>query len=1528
MTHSPPNWIIQKFGGTSIGRALDSIVDHIVPQYFPASNVVLVCSARSGASKDTGTTNLLLKAATEALTPRNSPNSPSAPGTPGTPSALTRPRFGSPQQSRSASPTGFSHSNLDDSLRKLSLSRSTLDQPDFVLTANILREEHFSAARDLIKNDNVRISVEADISADCDSLCEFLNAAQIIDEISPRSKDAIVGLGERLACRLVCAALADRGIPNELVSLEGVVDAFVEGGCSSDDNNNTTLDQGFYTRLAQRLGERLRKCDGKVPVVTGFFGPVPGSLLQQVGRGYTDLCAALCAVGLNGGELQIWKEVDGIFTADPRKVVTARLVPIITPDEAAELTYYGSEVIHPFTMDQVIRASIPIRIKNVLNPLGPGTVIFPDANNAHDARNAHNPGEEASEAVKAQHSGIVSSKLPTAVTVKDNILVLNVHSNRKTMSHGFLAKIFTTLDRYGVCVDLISTSEVHVSMAIHGSNSSKRSFDRLVKELESIGTVDVHEDMAILSLVGRAMKHAVGIAGKMFSVLAAGNVNIEMISQGASEINISKFYAFVFVLVVNRVSILSLVFWQTKEATLYILSYNHTTIIDIPMTHLSVNAENAAKAENFANKLPSPHTATKLLSDPLALLPPILSVDDVHALLTPERGDATQTPTRTLSAGEKERLVNRALSEAVSWTNLALLDCVLGAVGRRWVNVDLRDNERTPMLVVAAASCWLDGIALLLGAGADPNASDSQSWTALHWSAINSHSQPDVCARIVALLLHHGASPLLTSSKGRTARDIAPVSNDIGELLDGAQEQAAAQSSSDLFSLSQASLTPSHTPRTKLRAREKKAARNTSILHHAADELGFDRALVHDAAPGEGHAEGEEEDEMELADGMSRVFDWSVCLPHQMLIINPDTLQLAIDALLALPSHPRPIAYASAPASALFLWQRYATHYGDPGGELSSLIFDHAVENIEQRASAAADNLPALAFWLHNVTLWLYFIGADGTLCEFHDMQAILADLLNEIHVFVVRLVERRLDALLDSLILDFNSMPELDDVRLDGEWRIVRALTRRKDGAKSPGKRGLGHRRNGGGSLSSSIFGMGGGGGSTSSFADIFNGSNNKNEKKEKHSDSLGPTSPASPRSPSFDEATKRRPISTSILPSDTTLPSSPSLSSLANAGNSGTHDTIGDKFKKINVEDIDNGSPKKLTHLLNSTLLVLEQYNVNEATIVQIFSQILYWTSSEVFNRVITNKRYFSRSRATMIRFNLSAIEEWVKMNKLPASIFNHHFAPLMQMLQWLGCLSAMTDFCALISTLQGLRQLNPTQLHKMQKEYRHEAAPVVESRMSAECVAYLDQLVQAWDSRRCSADSQQTHPTPGVPAKTMNHVDYLYPNSDSAPTQQNGVGVGVGLGLGLGVQPSTATSSSNSNINSNRNSHSHSHSATGDAYMPPPLPENFGEQVDSRYMLPFELPSDLEHLQWRRRKSAQTADTTDTPRMASLGALDDDLLSVPTSRPASRASSTHSSSPLAHNAHTAQVTITPDVPQDILTRIDNAVSEGVKR
>ena len=302
-----------------------------------------------------------------------------------------------------------------------------------------------------------------------------------------------------------------------------------------------SLSQDFYDSVVQAFGERVKGCGSRVPVVTGFFGPVPGSLLPQVGRGYTDLCSALLAVGIRASELQIWKEVDGIFTADPRKVSTARVLSTISPEEAAELTYYGSEVIHPFTMEQVIRKCIPIRIKNVENPRGAGTVIHPNTKE-HLSSSAHPIAEPVT--IKSLHDVSLATevsqrkKLPTAVTIKENIAIFNIKSNRKRVSHGFLAGIFGSLDRYGVVVDLISTSEVHVSMAIH-DYLPKKTFERLVRDLKQYGSVDVHKDMAILSLVGKEMKNMVGIAGRMFTTLAQGNINIEMISQGASEINIS-----------------------------------------------------------------------------------------------------------------------------------------------------------------------------------------------------------------------------------------------------------------------------------------------------------------------------------------------------------------------------------------------------------------------------------------------------------------------------------------------------------------------------------------------------------------------------------------------------------------------------------------------------------------------------------------------------------------------------------------------------------------------------------------------------------------------------------------------------------------------------------------------------------------------------------------------------------------------------------------------------------------------------
>ncbi|KAK9718289.1 Aspartokinase [Basidiobolus ranarum] len=461
-------WLILKFGGTSVGKFLDQITNVIIKGAVETHRVVVVCSARSGDTKSKGTTSRLIRAAEEVL---------------------------------------------------VSGSKGHLE-----IVADIL-EDHVEAANAVIQNVEIRQQVIKDLSDECSRLKVFLEAAEVIDEVSPRSKDIIIGCGEKLACIFVAAALRDKSVDAQYVSLERVVDQHFEAG---------KLDQTFYDYLAERFASEVAQCENRVPVVTGYFGSVPGGILHSIGRGYTDLTAALCAVGLRADELQVWKEVDGIFTADPRKVPTARLLTIITPEEAAELTYYVSEVIHPFTMEQVIRAQIPIRIKNVQNPSGNGTIIFPDG----AASNRGSPPPAPRFLLENGYHLDLSRRHPTAVTIKDNVIVLNVHSNRKSVSHGFFANIFSILDRYGIIVDLISTSEVHVSMAL-GANILERSLEGALNELGKLGRVDVIKNMAILSLVGKQMRNMVGISGLMFTTLAEAQVNIEMISQGASEINIS-----------------------------------------------------------------------------------------------------------------------------------------------------------------------------------------------------------------------------------------------------------------------------------------------------------------------------------------------------------------------------------------------------------------------------------------------------------------------------------------------------------------------------------------------------------------------------------------------------------------------------------------------------------------------------------------------------------------------------------------------------------------------------------------------------------------------------------------------------------------------------------------------------------------------------------------------------------------------------------------------------------------------------
>jgi aspartate kinase len=384
----------------------------------------------------------------------------------------------------------------------------------------VICEDHVNAAKTQVRDETIRAGLIKITEAECKEIIDYRIAAERWHlEIDGRSKDRIVSFGEKLSCRFMTALLQDRGVEAEYVDLSDVINFKPSKG----------LDLHFYRELAAALREKVVACEERVPVITGYLGTVPGGLMDgEIGRGYTDLCAALVAVGIKAEELQVWKEVDGIFTADPTKVPTARLLPTITPSEAAELTFYGSEVIHHLTMDQVIRATPPIqiRIKNVKKPRGNGTIVLPDAK-LSSTQLSHSRSSSALSLRK-------TPKRPTAVTIKDKISVINVHSNKRSISHGFFAKVFSILDKRQLSVDLISTSEVHVSMAIHSANISEEDLLKAKEELEECGEVSILNKMAILSLVGADMKNAIGIAGRMFSTLGENNVNIEMISQGMS----------------------------------------------------------------------------------------------------------------------------------------------------------------------------------------------------------------------------------------------------------------------------------------------------------------------------------------------------------------------------------------------------------------------------------------------------------------------------------------------------------------------------------------------------------------------------------------------------------------------------------------------------------------------------------------------------------------------------------------------------------------------------------------------------------------------------------------------------------------------------------------------------------------------------------------------------------------------------------------------------------------------------------
>jgi aspartate kinase len=320
-----------------------------------------------------------------------------------------------------------------------------------------------------------------------------------LGELTPRSMDAMASYGERLSTLILCHCLASRGVPAELADSRRFI--------ITDDNFTRAAPVFDLTDSAIRADLLPSVNAGKVPVVQGFIGSTRKGITSTIGRGGSDYTAAIIGAALEAYDIQIWTDVDGIMTADPRMVPESLRVRVISFDEAAELAYFGARVLHPATILPAVRRKIPVHVLNSFKPDQQGTLI------TAEAPACANP-------VKS-------------IACKKGITIVNIASTRMLMAHGFLRAIFEVFDRFQVPVDVVSTSEVSVSLTVDDISSL---WD-IVTELKKFGEVNVEGGKAIVCCVGDNLRNTPGVLHLLASAIR--DVNILMISQGASAINVT-----------------------------------------------------------------------------------------------------------------------------------------------------------------------------------------------------------------------------------------------------------------------------------------------------------------------------------------------------------------------------------------------------------------------------------------------------------------------------------------------------------------------------------------------------------------------------------------------------------------------------------------------------------------------------------------------------------------------------------------------------------------------------------------------------------------------------------------------------------------------------------------------------------------------------------------------------------------------------------------------------------------------------
>ena len=334
-----------------------------------------------------------------------------------------------------------------------------------------------------------------------DELSGLLRGVELIGETTPRTLDQLASFGERLSVRLVAAHLARVGLPAH------AFDAW-DAGLVTDSRF------GGARPLADapaKIRAALASFDG-VPVITGYVAKDAQGRVTTLGRGGSDWSAAIFGAALGAEEIQIWTDVDGVMTADPRIVPHAKQREKLSFAEAAELAFFGAKVLHPATMTPAIEADIPIRVLNSFRPDVPGTTVV--------ARLS--PGERGVKSIASKHG----------------IAVVNVVAAPMLLQFGFLERVADVFARHEVVVDVIATSEVSLALTTEPADATGR-LERVVAELSAFSAVTVLRDMALVSVVGEELSDSQRVQGTVLGTLAELGVKVEMLSYGATRNNLS-----------------------------------------------------------------------------------------------------------------------------------------------------------------------------------------------------------------------------------------------------------------------------------------------------------------------------------------------------------------------------------------------------------------------------------------------------------------------------------------------------------------------------------------------------------------------------------------------------------------------------------------------------------------------------------------------------------------------------------------------------------------------------------------------------------------------------------------------------------------------------------------------------------------------------------------------------------------------------------------------------------------------------